>query len=199
MLLKTSLTLCLLTACASTFAQVGQAVSCKMLVRNAIADEAGGMQTKHRERELCFFGEQECLDNGGLAAKDIWNSANHPNEVKSVLLEYRDYTGRVSEANIPSKDGKIVRIGRYVGSASCVRDTYFLYQNRTYRLINDPSLEDLSAEAGNCGDVEIKLEATGDPLLVTRFHGIVTAYRFAEDLSLRKICSERYRAPRHIR
>lgn len=107
-----------------------------------------------------------------------------------------DYTGQVSEVDMPSKGGKIVRIGRFVGSAHCVRDAYFLYQDGTYRLIDSPSLEVLSAEAGNCGDVAVALKAIGEPLLVTRFYGVVDAYRFGEDFALRNVCSERYQAPR---
>lgn len=200
MLVTTSLTLCLVAACASTFAQADTAVPCTSLVRDAIADEAGRvMQTESRERDLCFPGEQYCLEQGGFAAEDIWKSANKPDEVKGVLLEYADYTGRVSEADMPDKSGTIVRIGRFVGSAHCVRDTYFLYQNGIYRLIDSPSLEALSAEAGNCGDVGVALKAIGEPMLVTRFSGVLTAYRFGENLALRKVCSERYRAPRRAR
>jgi hypothetical protein len=197
MLVKASPTLCFMTAGASTFAQADQVVSCKLFVQIAVADETGRpMQAKSRERELCFPGDQNCLDQGGLVAEDIWKSADTPDQVKSVLLEYADYIGRVSETDIPRKGGKIVRIGRFVGSAHCVRDTYFLYQKGTYRLIDSPSLEALSAEAGNCGDVGITLKAIGEPLLVTRFYGVVTAYRFGDDFALRKVCSERYRAPR---
>ncbi|MDK6080464.1 hypothetical protein [Massilia varians] len=130
----------------------------------------------------------------GIAAENIWKSANNPEQVKSVLLEYAAYTGRVFEVDIPSKGGKIVRIERFVGNAYCVRDTYFLYQKDTYRLIDSRSLEGLSAEAGNCGDVGITLKAIGEPLLVTKFYGVVTAYRFGDDFELKKVCSERYRA-----
>jgi hypothetical protein len=197
MQVKTLLALCLLTACASTFAQANRTVSCKQLVRNAIAEEVGRtVKTETRERELCFPGEQDCLNQGGLAAEDIWTSANEPDEVKSVLLNYADYRGKVSEVDMPSKGGKIVRIGRFVGSAYCVRDTYFLYQNGTYRLIDSPSLEELSSEAANCGDAKIKLEAIGGPLLVTKFYGVLAAYRFGDDFELRKVCSQRYRALR---
>lgn len=189
---RASLALCLVVACASTFAQANQVGPCKPLVRSAVADEAGRpMQTESRERELCFPGNRDCLDHGGVAAEDIWKSAENPDQVKSVLLEYTDYAGQVSEVDIPSKDGKIVRIGRFVGSAHCVRDTYFLYQSGTYRLIDSPSLEGLSAEAGNCGDVGITLKAIGEPLLVTSFHGVLNAYRFGEDFTLIKVCSER--------
>lgn len=197
MLVKATLALCLATACASTFAQADQVVSCKPLVQDAVADEAGSpLHAKPQERELCFPGDQDCLDRGGVAAENIWKSANNPEQVKSVLLEYADYTGRVFEVDIPSKGGKIVRIERFVGNAYCVRDTYFLYQKDSYRLIDSPSLEGLSAEAGNCGDVGITLKAIGEPLLVTKFYGVVTAYRFGDDFELKKVCSERYRAPR---
>jgi hypothetical protein len=95
MQLKNLLALCLLTACASTFAQATRTVSCKQLVRNAIADAEGRLvKTETRERELCFPGEQDCLNQGGLAAEDIWTSANEPDEAKSVLLNYADYRGK---------------------------------------------------------------------------------------------------------
>ena len=137
------------------------------------------------------------MDHGGLAAEDIWKSAINPDEVESVLTAYEDYTGQVSEVDMPSKGGKIVRIERFVGRAHCVRDTYFLYRNGTYRLIDSPSLEALSAETANCGDVRVLLKTIGEPLLVTKFYGVVTAYRFGEDFALTKACSERYRAPQH--
>ena len=172
MLVKTSITMCLVVACGPIFAQADKAV-------------------------LCFPGQQDCLDRGGLAAEDIWKRANNPDEVESVLMAYADYTGRVSEVDMPSKGGKIVRIGRFVGSANCVRDTYFLYQDGIYRLIDSPSLEVLSAEAGNCGDVAVALKAIGEPLLVTSFFGVVTAYRFGEDFALKKVCSKRYQVSKH--
>jgi hypothetical protein len=198
MLVKTSLMLFLVAACASTLAHADKAVSCKHLVQDAVGDDARKeTQTGLRERELCFPGEQHCLDHGGLAAEDIWKSAFNPDEVKSVLMAYADYTGRVSEVDMPSKGGKIVRIERFAGRAYCVRDTYFLYRNGTYRLIDSPSLEALSAEAANCGDVRVVLKTIGEPLLVTRFYGVVSAYRFGEDFALTKACSERYRAPQH--
>jgi hypothetical protein len=197
MRMKTLLALYLLTACASTFAQNDRPVSCKQLVRSAIADEVGRtVKTETRERELCFPGEQDCLNQGGIAAEDIWKSANEPDEVKSALLNYADYRGQVSEVDMPGEGGKIVRIGRFVGSSYCIRDTYFLYQNGTYRLIDSPSLEELSAEAANCGDAKITLDASDGPLLVTKFYGVLAAYRFADDFALRKVCSQRYRASR---
>jgi len=167
------------------------------LAQNAVASEARkALQTGSLERELCFSDQRDCLAHGGLAAENIWKSANNPDEVKRVLLEYQGTVGRVSEVAMPNKGGKIVRIGRLVGSASCIRDTYLFYQNGTYHLIENPSLESLSAEAWNCGDVAITLRAIGGPLLVTKFDGVVTAYRFGEDFTLRKMCSERYRTPR---
>lgn len=129
MLVKTSLTLFLVAACASTLAHADKAVSCKHLVQDAVRDDARKeTQTGLRERELCFPGEQDCLVHGRLAAEDIWKSAINPDEVESVLTAYADYTGRVSQVDMPSKGGKIVRIEvRWQGH--CVRDTYFLYRN----------------------------------------------------------------------
>ena len=194
---KAFLTLCLVTASVSSFAQADQPVSCKQVVQEAIADEARrALPSGSRERDLCFPGNQYCFDQGGLGAQAIWNSAHDPDEVKDALLAYREYTGRVSEVAMPSKGGKIVRIGRLVGTASCVRDTYFLVQHGRYRLIDSPTLAELSAEAGNCGSGRITLQASGEPLLVSTFHGVVTAYRFSADFALEAVCNERYRAPR---
>lgn len=81
MLVRTSITMCLVAACGPILAQADKAASCDPLVRNAVADEVSRVrQADPRERELCFPGQQDCLDQGGLAAEDIWKRTNNPDE-----------------------------------------------------------------------------------------------------------------------
>jgi hypothetical protein len=96
---------------------------------------------------------------------------------------------------MPASQGKLVRIARFAGSASCVRDTYLVDQDGKYRLIQNASLENLSAE-GTCGNVKVTLKQVGEPLLVTMVYGVVTAYRFNRNFAPGAVCSVRYRAPR---
>lgn len=204
MSIKFYLTLCLATACSTAFGQGNNGLEKKMLsapcdsfARDATAKEARKpIEIKSPVRELCFPGDQSCIDNGGLLAENIWENASNPEKVKSALLEYSNWRGVVSEASMLAEHGKLIRIARFVGSAQCVRDTYFLYQKGKYRLIDSPSLDNLSAEATNCGDAEIMLKEVGEPLLVTMLYGVVTAYRFDRNFALNMICSVRYRARR---
>lgn len=111
------------------------------------------------------------------------------------LMDSSDWTGSVSEVEMPSKHGTLVRIARVVGTAHCVRDTYLLRQDNRYRAIHSDSLDRLSAEAGNCGDGKVTFsQFRGAPLLVTAFYGSITGYRFASNFDLREVCSIAYRA-----
>jgi hypothetical protein len=170
---------------------------CGDLARQAIAKEAGKLtEVEPSVRELCFPGNQSCADSGGFLAKYVWENARDPEEVKNALLEYSDWRGEVSEATMPAARGKLVRIARFVGRASCVRDTYLVHKDGKYRLIHSASLDNLSGEGANCGDAEIKLKQVGEPLLVTMLYGVVTAYRFDRNFEPSAVCSVRYRAPR---
>ncbi|HEY0491526.1 MAG TPA: hypothetical protein VGD30_18605 [Telluria sp.] len=201
---KFSLRLFLMAAYGLAAAQIGDAVaqsalsvSCKSLAQEALANEnQASSSLKVWGRELCFPSYEGCVERGGLPAESIWRNARHAEEAKSILLEYEDVIGAVSEVNMPAEHGKLVRIARMVGTAYCVRDTYFLYRDNTYRLVDSPSLNGLSDEATHCGDAEVELKEMGEPILVTRLGGVVTAYRFVKNFELSKICSVRYRAPR---
>lgn len=181
----------------SAVAQRPAQVSCALLAQDALADEnRTSMSAEPPVRELCFPRYEGCVERGGWPAELIWRNGFDAEDVRNRLLEYEDWTGRISEANMPGEHGKLVRIERTVGTAHCVRDTYLLYRDNRYRLIDSPSLDALSAEATNCGDAKVELRDMGEPVVVTRFYGVVTAYRFAEYFQLAKICSVRFRAPR---
>jgi hypothetical protein len=186
----------LLVICGSAAAEAGL---CNELALQAMAKESGKPpKDEPPVRELCFPGQQSCVDHGGVPAQSIWENAPNPQEVKNVLLESADWIGNVSEASMPGKQGKLVRIARFVGSAHCVRDTYFSYHDGKYRLLHSALLDQLSAEAANCGDVDITLKQVDGPLLVSMLYGVATAYRFDQDFEPYAVCSMRYRAPRSI-
>jgi|GEM_PF-3586583 len=101
---------------------------------------------------LCFPGFGPCSP-GSIPAGRFWSG--HPTHVDTAaltgeLLAYSNFTGYVSRIFIAGRPVPIVRVARYVGTASCIRDTYMERASKGYRRISSPSLERLSAEAGYC-------------------------------------------------
>lgn len=154
--------LILLTISGSAAADAGL---CNAFSLQAMAKETGKPPKGELPvRELCFPGNQSCIDEGGLLVQFIWENARDPDKVKNTLLEYADWIGKVSEASMPGTQGKLVRIARFVGSARCVKDTYFAYQDGKYRLLHSALLDNLSAAAANCGDADITLKQADGPM-----------------------------------
>ncbi len=168
---------------------------CDALVARTRAQEAGHPAVPvQAPRELCFSDAVNCASSE-FSAERVWRHAADAATVRAELEEYTNWRTMVTQAHSASKRGDVLHLARIVGTAHCVRDTWLLRQANQYRIIHSASLDDLSAEGGNCVDAAVSLEQAGaEPLVVTDFHSVLTAYRFDPAFELRAACSVRYRA-----
>ncbi|WP_152530806.1 hypothetical protein [Paraburkholderia dilworthii] len=145
-------------------------------------------------RELCF---DNCTAKQ-IRADQFWENAapGAADSIRTKLVEYADWTGYVTDIAIRGRANPIVRIARYVGTASCMRDTYLDRAADGYRLVSNPTLDGFSQEAGYCGGAFVYFETwRGTTYAVLwdqgeRYKEIV-AYRMTPMLDTEKVCAVR--------
>lgn len=156
-------------------------------LRQRVAAMEQNSKNRSAGKKLCF---KDCA-NGQIPAATFWEHAQSQAEIDihAELSEYASFDGQISEVDLNGDGVAEVRIARRVGSASCVRDTYLKRTTNGYTLIQTPSLMQLSAEAGTCGDADIAF-LTFPPVVyaieTTRLK--MHAYRIDKDFNLVLVC-----------
>lgn len=176
--------------------------ACAHFREEVVRIDANGASKSQRavgRSTLCFPDFGPCSP-GSIPAERFWSG--RPTHVdaaalKGALRAYSDFTGYVSRIAIAGRPVPIVRVARYVGTASCIRDTYMEPASKGYRRINSPSLEGLSAEAGYChGSYVFYRNWQGKTFSILaekteQWQGI-TVFLVAPSMQFKTICSMRY-------
>lgn len=145
-------------------------------------------------RVLCFH---DCTAKQ-IRADQFWENAapGSADAIRTKLVEYADWTGYVTDIAIRGRANPIVRMARYVGTATCVRDTYLDRAADGYRLVSNPTLDSFSQEAGYCAGAFVYFGTwRGTTYAVLwdqdeRYRQIV-AYRMTPTLDAEKVCAVR--------
>jgi hypothetical protein len=158
---------------------------------NDLRQRVAAMEQKSKNlsagKELCF----EACTKEQIPAATFWGHAQSQaeREIHAELSESASFTGQVNEVDLNGDGVAEVRIARRVGTASCVRDTYLKRTTHGYTLIHTPSLMQLSAEAGNCGDAGIVFLTSPPVMYAIETTGLkMQAYRIDKDFNLVLVC-----------
>jgi len=184
---------------------VGASDTCAHFQEEAARIDAnGGAQSQLAvgNATLCFPDFEQCSP-GSISADKYWSG--HPTHadtaaLKGELLAYVGEAGYISRIAIAGRPVPIVRVARYVGSARCIRDTYLERAGSGYRIVRSPSLEQLSAEAGNCrGSYVFYRNWNGATFAILAekaetWQGI-TVFQVDANLQFKSVCAKRNISP----
>ncbi len=148
--------------------------------------------------ELCFRRQLPC-GKDDVPAEQFWQAAKSPVAAQSIRAELEggsDSIGRVSYVRVTGLTAPIVRIGRRVGRANCIRDTYLVRDAHGYDILDTPSLQAFSQEAGYCGsDYVTYHQWRGDTYAVASENSqrgrLLEVFRMNAALALDKVCKTR--------
>ena len=138
---------------------------------------------------LCFSG-QVCQPSD-MSASTIWLNSDEPEEIKSTLEENANWSNWfIERAPMKTPAGELLRLSRRIGTASCLKDAYFFYRSGKYRMLNSKDLDELSVEAGHCGNDNVwLLPGSSNPMLALREVNNLRLYSLNGRFALRLVCS----------
>ncbi|MHA6896725.1 hypothetical protein ACQUJT_22005 [Ralstonia pseudosolanacearum] len=145
--------------------------------------------------ELCFKNQREC-GKDDVPAEQFWQAAKSPAAAQSIqktLEGGSDSIGYVSHIRVQGLAAPIVRIGRRVGSWNCIRDTYLVRDEHGYDILDNPSLQNFSQEAGYCGNDYVTYHQwRGDTYAITSENSArgrhLEVFKMNAALTLDKVC-----------